>query len=116
MQDHEYPSGHKITTAKQQKLLDALAVAGRYGLTPREQAQNEGEDVSGVNGWGGVFTVLRQRGYIKGLTQMRESHHVYVLPEHLHGRETWAGYRHKGTVIETVIIVKHCETCTCEEH
>ena len=109
--DREYPSGHKTPKEKQQKVLAALAWAGRDGLTSREFAKMENPgDVSAVNGWGGAFTLLRQEHSIVALAQRREDHHVYVLPQHIDDRQTWPGYRHKGS---GVVIVTHCVTCTC---
>lgn len=117
--DHEYPSGHKNPTEKQLQVLAALKDAGWRGLTTREWAEikSPGGDVSAVSGWGGCFTVLHQEGLISALADQREGHHVYVLPEWVMERTTWPGYRHKGTVtvIKPLVIVKHCETCTCEE-
>jgi hypothetical protein len=110
MRDHEYPSGHKTPKERQQKVLAAVNDAGLVGLTPREFAKRMTPgDVSAVNGWGGAFTVLRQEKFIVALDERREDHHVYVMEENVAGRKTWPGYRHKGTVI----IVKHCATCTC---
>lgn len=115
--DHEYPSGHKTPAEKQKRVLAALAVVGPDGLTSRELAKIETPgDVSAVNGWGSAFTVLRQEKLIVALRERREDHHVYVMPEHLLGRDTWKGYHHKGDtvfIVKTVVI--HCKTCTCEE-
>jgi hypothetical protein len=115
VRDHEYQSGHKNPSSKQLRVLEAVKAAGFHGITAREWAQMEspGGDVSGVNGWGGCFSILHHSGLIAALDKRRDSHHAYVMPELVMGRETWAGYDHKG---KTVVIVRHCETCTCEEN
>jgi hypothetical protein len=115
VKDHEFPSGHKNPSEKQLRVLEAVKEAGWHGLTSREwaQIQSPGGDVSGVNGWGGCFTHLHQEGWISALAEPRDGHHPYVLPEVVMGRATWPGYRHKGS---TMIIVKHCATCTCERN
>lgn len=110
--DHVYPSGHKTPREKQQKVLAALTQAGFTGMTSREMAQHETPgDVSAVNGWGSCFTTLHQEKLIIALAKLREDHHVYVMPEYVRGRETWPGYRHRGTTIKTIVI--HCRTCAC---
>lgn len=117
--DHEYPSGHKTPREKQQKVLLALSSAGGYGMTSREMAKIETPgDVSAVTAWGSCFTVLHQEKLIVALKETREDHHVYVTPDNVAGRPTWPGYRHKGTkiIVRSVVIIKHCKTCTCEEH
>jgi hypothetical protein len=119
-EDHEYPSGHKSPKEKQQKVLVALTSAGYHGLTSREMAERENPgDVSAGSAWGSCFTNLHQEGSIKALAEHRNGNHVYVMPNQVWDRETWPGYRHKGTQIvtetETIFIVRHCETCTCEE-
>ena len=111
--DHVYPSGHKSPSEKQMKILVALAGVRHYGMTPREMAMIEDPgNVSAVNMWGGCFTELRHENLIQGIAELREDHHVCVLPEYVGERKVWNGYKHRG---ETVIIVRHCETCTCEE-
>lgn len=115
-EDHEYPSGHKTPREKQQKVLRALAHAGWDGLTSREFAKiMTPGDVSAVNGWGGCFTVLHQEGLIEALQERREDHHVYVGLEYVGDRPTWPGYRHRGYLGAGMVIVRHCETCTCDK-
>lgn len=117
-QDHEYLSGHKSTKEKQQKVLVALASAGEFGLTSREMAMREDPgNVSAGSAWGSCFTNLHQEGSIKALTELRNGNHIYVMPYEVRGRDTWPGYRHKGTqvVTEAVFVVKHCATCTCSK-
>jgi hypothetical protein len=91
---------------RQARALEVLREVAEAGITARELAQRMvGNDVSGVNGWGAPLTLLRQAGRIVGLEEKRLDHHVYVLPEHVAARATWAGYRHTG----------HCKTCTCDQ-
>lgn len=108
-------SGHKTPKEKQQRVLVALARAGRDGLTSRELAKVETPgDVSAVSAWGSAFTVLHQENLIAALAERRDAHHVYVMPEHVGDRATWPGYRHRGSG-QIVVITKHCRTCTCPE-
>jgi hypothetical protein len=65
-----------------------------------------GDDTSGKSRSGSPLTRLHKEGRLVALAERRDGHHVYVLPEHVNGRETWPGYRHKG----------HCATCSCDAH
>jgi hypothetical protein len=119
-EDHEYDSGHKTPREKQQKVLTALARVNGDGLTSREMAEIEDPgNVSAGTGWASCFSVLHQEKLVACLTAKREGYRIYLLPEFVYGRETWPGYRHKGTVVETKTIIitrtEHCATCTCEE-
>ena len=110
--DHDYPSGHITKKEKQFKVLVALESAGPDGLTSRELAQIEQPgDVSAQSAWGSAFTVLHQENAITALAERRGGHHIYVGNEYVGGRDTWPGYRHKGTVIITHTVVIHCSAC-----
>lgn len=101
---HAYDSGHKTRLSKILATLALVGKSGRRGMTSRELgAALYGNDISSKSRSGAPLTRLHKTGRLVALAERRDGHHVYVLPEHVNGRETWPGYRHHG----------HCETCTC---
>lgn len=73
------------TTRRQRFVLWALSNAGSRGRTWRELA-----DVTGMHHGqaSGALTVLHKVGRVCRLTEKRDRCRVYVLPEHVDGRET----------------------------
>jgi hypothetical protein len=103
---YEYDSGHQTRQSKIMQALALVASAGDRGLTSRELGiAMYGDDTSGKSRSGSPLTRLHQEGRLAALAERRDGHHVYVLPEHVAGRETWGGYRHRG----------HCATCSCND-
>lgn len=103
---YEYDSGHKARLSRVMQTLSLIAAAGPRGMTSREVGTAlYGDDTSGKSRSGGVLTPLHKEGRLVALAERRAGHHVYVMPEHVNGRETWPGYRHKG----------HCATCCCAD-
>lgn len=103
-QEWSFKSGHTLTSSKQKRVIAALVVAGRSGMTSRELANIHAKgDVTGTSNWGAPFSVLHQRGIIEKLERRRNGYGVYVLPGFVEGRATKAPYRHG----------EHCPGCRC---
>jgi hypothetical protein len=101
---YEYDSGHRTRLSKVAETLTLVAASGPRGMTSRELgAALWPHDTSGKSRAGSPLTRLHKDGRLVALVEQRDGHHVYVMPEHVNGRETWAGYRHRG----------HCATCSC---
>lgn len=103
---YEYDSGHKTRLSKVMQTLALVDATGRRGMTSRELGTAlYGDDTSGKSRSGSPLTRLHQTGRLVALVEQRDGHHIYVTPEHVNGRATWPGYRHKG----------HCATCSCAD-
>lgn len=101
---YEYDSGHKTRLSTLTRTLNLIAATGEQGMTSRELGVAlYGDDTSGKSRSGSPLSRLHKQGQLAALAEQRNGHHVYVMPEHVAGRETWAGYKHRG----------HCETCSC---
>lgn len=72
-------------SAVQVAILGNLAVQRDYGATC-----HEAEAFTGVSheSYTGARTNLHRRGDVARLAEQRDRRHVYVLPEHIHGRDT----------------------------
>lgn len=81
--DREDASG--VTGWRSRQVFDLIAAAGRSGMTDKEvqAALNVGHGASS-----GTLTRLHRAAHIARLTRRRNGNEVYVLPEHVNGRET----------------------------
>lgn len=103
---YQYDSGHKTRLSTVQTTLNLIAAAGERGMTSRDLGTAlYGDDTSGKSRSGSPLSRLHKDGRLAALEERRDGHHIYVTPESVNGRETWAGYRHKG----------HCASCTCAD-
>jgi len=104
---YEYDSGHKTRQSTITRTLILVDATGETGMTSRELGVAlYGDDTSGKSRSGSPLSRLHKQGRLVALTEQRNGHHVYVTPERVAGRETWAGYRHHG----------HCQTCSCSSN
>lgn len=75
------------TGRRQRDALAYLAGAGPHGATWRDIATNLGLHHGGASG---VLSVLHKTHHVARLTQTRDRCKIYVLPDHVNGRETEA--------------------------
>jgi hypothetical protein len=73
------------TTARQMETLRLLGDAGVTGMTWTEMASITGEHHGQVTG---ALSTLHKKGHIARLSESRQRCKVYVLPEHVNGRDT----------------------------
>jgi hypothetical protein len=81
--DHADSSGE--TRDKQQTVKNVLRTRGSHGITWKELADKTGWHHGTASG---ALSVLHKDGKIARLTMKRDKCRVYVLPEHVYGRET----------------------------
>ncbi len=81
------------TTRRQIITLEIISAAGDDGIT--------WQVLSNVTGWhhgiaSGLLSVLHKSGHIERLTARRDRCQIYVMPEHVNGREL-ATYKRNGS-------------------
>lgn len=72
-------------TRRQHEIIDALTDAGGRGATWAELADRLGYHHGQVSA---PLSVLHQAGIIRRLSERRQRSSVYVMPEHVNGRDT----------------------------
>jgi len=81
--DREDASG--ITGWRSREVHALIAAAGRSGMTDKEV---QAALAIGHGASSGTLTRLHRAGHLARLTRRRNGNEVYVLPEHVNGRET----------------------------
>lgn len=74
-----------VTSQRQEQVLAGLGMVGTRGLTWKELAGSQGWHHGQASG---ALSTLHKTGHIARLTERRDRCQVYVLPEHVNGRET----------------------------
>ena len=97
-----------VTTKRQGEVLGALAWKEKYGATWVELGSNLGLHHGQISG---PLSVLHKAGKIARLTEKRDRCAVYVLPEHVQGRETSAHGRRRQAP-DTPLLIKIREVAT----
>lgn len=75
----------EMTAPKSQYALDLFAMVGERGLTWRELSAGTGGHHGQISA---MLSTMHRRGTIARLTEKRRNCGVYVLPEHVAGRDT----------------------------
>lgn len=97
--------GDGTTSERQRLALRYLRSAGYSGLTWKEAAELTGLHHGAISG---VLSVLHKQGLIKRLKFARSRCQVYVLPQHVDGREE-APYRPNASAAKMLDLIQTLE-------